>query len=155
MGVGDRLLLLVRDTQGAMPEESTTPELVERFQRYVEALTARDFDLVESFYAPDALFYGRAESFLEGRETIRSFLEDWFGVYREFVFECEEFRDLGNGVTFIVISQRGRLTDSAAWIPDRFALLITWTDGLIEKVTNFTDIDEARDAAEQGVQERR
>jgi ketosteroid isomerase-like protein len=137
-----------------MPDEPTTPDLAERFERYVEALNARDFDLVESFYAPDALFYGRAVSFLEGREAIRSFLEDWFGVYEEFGFEPAEFRDLGNGVTFSVISQRGRVADTAGWIPDRSAVVVTWTDGLIEKVTNFIDIDEARVAAERLAEER-
>ena len=135
-------------------KESTTPDLAERFERYVEALNARDFDLVEGFYAPDALFYGRAESFLEGREAIRGFLEDWFGVYVEFAIWCEEFRDLGNGVTFGVIGQHGRLADTAAWIPDRFAVVLTWIDGVIEKVTNFTDGDDARTAAEQLAQER-
>jgi ketosteroid isomerase-like protein len=137
-----------------MSKEFTTPDLAERFERYVEALNARDFDLVESFYAPDALFYGRAVSFLEGREAIRSFFEDWFGVYEEFAFEPEEFRDLGNGVTFSVISQRGRVADTAAWIPDRSAVVVTYSDGLIEKVTNFTDIDEARAAAERLAAER-
>jgi ketosteroid isomerase-like protein len=137
-----------------MTEESTTPDLAERFERYVEALNAREFDLVESFYAPDALFYGRAESFLEGRKAIRNFLEDWFGVYEQFAFEPEEFRDLGNGVLLSMISQRGRLADTAAWFPDRFAVVVTWTHGLIENVTNFTDADEARAAAERLAQER-
>jgi hypothetical protein len=137
-----------------MSKEFTTPDLAERFERYVEALNARDFDSVESFCASDVLFHGRAVSFLEGRETIHSFFEDWFCVYEEFAFEPEEFRDLGNGVTFNVISQRGRVADTAAWIPDSSTVVVTWTDGLIKKVTNFTDIDEARDAAEQLAKER-
>jgi ketosteroid isomerase-like protein len=143
-----------RDTSTRCPTSSRRPISLSVFERYVEALNARDFDLVESFYASDALFYGRAVSFLEGRETIRSFFEDWFGVYEEFAFEPEEFRDLGNGVTFNVISQRGRVADTAAWIPDSSAVVVTWTDGLIKKVTNFTDIDEGRDAAEQLAKER-
>jgi ketosteroid isomerase-like protein len=137
-----------------MAEESTTPDLAERFERYIAALNERDFDLVERFYASDALFYGRAASYLEGREAIRSFLEDWFGAYDEFAFEPEEFRDLGNGVAFSVIGQRGRLADSAAWIPDRFAVVFTWTDDLIETVTNFTDAEDARAAAERLAKER-
>jgi hypothetical protein len=76
-------------------------------------------------------------------------------MYEEFTFELEEFRDLGNGVTFSVISQRGRLADTTAWVPEeRSALVCTWMDGLIEKETNFTDIDEARAAAERLAQER-
>ena len=132
-----------------MPGESTTPDLAERFERYVEALNARDFDLVESFYAPDALFYGRAVSFLEGREAIRSFIAGWFGMYEEYAFEIEEFRDLGNGVALSVISQRGRLVGTDAWVHDRFAIAFTWADGLIEKLSNFTDADDALAAAER------
>ena len=39
-------------------------------------------------------------------------------MYEEFTFEIEEVHDLGNGVTFCVISQCGRLADTAAWIPE-------------------------------------
>jgi hypothetical protein len=58
-------------------------------------------------------------------------------------------------VTFSVISQGGRVADTAARIPEeRFALVFTWTDGLVEKETNFTDIDEGRAAAERLAEER-
>jgi ketosteroid isomerase-like protein len=139
-----------------MPDESTTPDLAERMERTVEAFNAGDFDLAASFYAPDALFYPRAAvGVLEGRDAIRSFFEDWHGMYEEFTFELKEFHDLGNGVTFCVISQGGRLADTAAWVPEeRSALVVTWTDGLIEKETNFTDIDEGRAAAERLAEER-
>jgi len=125
-------------------------------ERAVEAFNAGDFDLAASMYAPDALFYPRAAvGVLEGRETIRSFFEDWHGMYEEFTFEIEEVHELGNGVTFCVISQRGRLADTAVWIPqERSALVVTWADGLIEKETNFTDPSEARAAAERLAQER-
>jgi ketosteroid isomerase-like protein len=138
-----------------MPEESTTPDLAERMEGAVEAFNAGDFELATSFYAPDALFYPRAAvGVLEGREAIRSFIEDWHRMYEEFTFELKEFCDLGNGVSFSVISQRGRLADTAAWIPEeRSALVCTWTDGLIEKETNFTDIDEGRVAAERLAEE--
>jgi ketosteroid isomerase-like protein len=137
-------------------EEFTTPDLAERMKRAVEAFNAGDFDLAASMYAPAALFYPRAAvGVLEGRETIRSFFEDWHGMYEEFTFEIEEVHDLGNGVTFCVISQCGRLADTAAWIPqERSALVVTWADGLIEKETNFTDPSEARAAAERLAEER-
>jgi ketosteroid isomerase-like protein len=137
-------------------EESTTPDLAERTERMVEAFNAGDFDLAASFYAPDALFYPRAAvGVLEGREAIRSFFEDWHGTYEQFTFELKESRDLGNGVTFSVISQRGRLADTTAWVPEeRSAMVFTWADGLVEKETNFTDADEGRAAAERLAQER-
>jgi hypothetical protein len=139
-----------------MPAESTTPDLAERAERAVAAFNAGDFDLWASFYAADARFYPRAAvGVLEGREAIRSFIEDWFGTYEELTFEIEEFRDLGNGVTLSVISQHGRLADTIAWVPEeRSALVFTWANGLIEKETNYTDIDEARAAAERLAKER-
>ena len=138
-----------------MPEEARRPELAERWGRAVEAFNAGDFDLAASFYAPDALFYPRAAvGVLEGREAIRGFFEDWFGTYEELAFELEEFRDLGNGVTFSVLSQRGRLADTAGWLHDRFAAVVTWADGLIEKQMNFENAGDARAAAKHLAQER-
>jgi ketosteroid isomerase-like protein len=65
-----------------MSEESTTPDLVERVQRGVDATNARDFDAVMSFYAPDAVVVatGMSTSF-EGVAAIRRFFEDWIGSY--------------------------------------------------------------------------
>ena len=144
------------DNPRTMPEEARAPDLAERWERAVEAFNTGDFDLAASFYAPDALFYPRAAvGVLEGRQAIRSFLEDWFGTYEELTFgEIKEFRDLGNGVTFSVLSQRGRLADTAGWMHDRFALVVTWADGLIEKQMNFENADDARAAAEHLAQER-
>jgi len=39
-----------------MPEESTTPDLVELTRRNFEAANRRDFDAVLSFFAPDAVW---------------------------------------------------------------------------------------------------
>jgi hypothetical protein len=36
----------------------------------------------------------------------------------------------------------------------RFAAVTTWVDGLIERNTNYTDIDEARAGAERLAEER-
>jgi ketosteroid isomerase-like protein len=140
-----------------MSQESTTPDLAERLERMVEAFNAGDFDLSASFYSPDALFCPRAAvDVLEGREAIRSFFEDWRGMYEEFRLEAEEFLDLGNGVTFVVMSQGGRLAGTGAWVPEeRSALVFTWTDGLVENETNFSDADEGRAAAERLAEERR
>jgi ketosteroid isomerase-like protein len=46
----------VRDTQRTMPEESTTPALVERWRETNEAFVRRDFDATMSFFAPDAVW---------------------------------------------------------------------------------------------------
>lgn len=151
--VGDALPVL--DNPCTVPGESITPDLAERMRRSVEAFAAGDFDLAASFYAPDALFYPRAAvGVLEGREAIRSFFEEWHGMYDEFTFEVEEFRDLGNGVAFAVVAQGGRLADTAGWVRDRFALVFTGEGGLIVKETNFTHVGEGRAAAERLAEER-
>jgi ketosteroid isomerase-like protein len=60
-----------------MPDESTTPDLVELTRRTSEAANRRDLDAVASSFAEDAVFDGRAAgTFFEGRAAIRSFLED-------------------------------------------------------------------------------
>jgi len=129
-----------------MPGDSTTSDLTERMERSVEAFNAGDFDLAASFYASVGV--------LEGREAIRGFFEDWHGTYEDFTFELEEVRDLGNGVAFSVVRQGGRLAGAAGRIHDRFALVFTWADGLVQTETNFTDIDEARAAAQQLAEQR-
>jgi ketosteroid isomerase-like protein len=42
-----------------MPEEPTTPDLVERLQRFIDATNAADFDAMASFYAHDAVYDAR------------------------------------------------------------------------------------------------
>jgi hypothetical protein len=66
----------------------------------------------------------------------------------------EEFCDLGNGVTLTVWRQKGRPLDSIGWVQIRFAGVSIWADGLIERLTTYTDIDEARAAAERLAEER-
>jgi ketosteroid isomerase-like protein len=50
--------------------------------------------------------------------------------------------------------QRGRPPDSTGWVELRYAAVYTWRDGLIERATQYSDIDEARAAAERLAQER-
>ena len=68
--------------------------------------------------------------------------------------ELVEFRDLGNGMTFSVISQRGRLPGSTGWVRTRYAAVTTWVDALIGRTMRYPDIDEGRDAAERLAKER-
>ena len=67
---------------------------------------------------------------------------------------AEEIRDLGDGVTFAVILQRGRVVGSSGSVQLRYASVAEWIDGLIVHNTTYTDIDEARAAAERLAQER-
>jgi ketosteroid isomerase-like protein len=63
--------------------------------------------------------------------------------------------ELGSGVTLGAFLVRGRLAGSSGLVELRYAGVTTWTDGLIDWVTTYFDIDEARAAAERLAKERR
>src|SRR5262245_40013490 len=123
-----------------MPEESTTPDLVELAQRLTDAAKARDIETIMSVYAPDAVF-DISETFgvFEGRAAMRGFFEEWYGAYDEYELEVEEIRDLGAGVALGVVVHRGRPRGTTAWVRFRNATVDTWVDGLIERSTNYLD----------------
>ena len=137
-----------------MPEESTTPDLVELLGRAIEAANRRDLDAVASSFAEDATFDGRGlGDRFEGRAAIRSFLENWFGTYEELEFGLEEARDLGHGVVFAVVVQNGRPAGSAAHVRQREGWVFVWVRDLIARLTIY-EVDEARAAAERLAGER-
>ena len=136
-------------------EESTTPDLVQLVRRLEEAANRLDFDAVMSFYAPDAVWEGRASGMtFEGRTAIRGFWEDMTVAYEEVELQPQEILDFGNGVIFAVERISGRLIGSTGRVEYRYALVAVWEEGLIVRVTIYSDIDEARSAAERLAQER-
>src|SRR2546421_8344572 len=136
-----------------MSEESTTPDLVELVRGLVGALDPCDLDPFLSFHAPDAVLAAAVGRF-EGVAAIRGFLEDWLANYEEFAVTLEEVRDLGNGVTFSVIRQQGRLVGSSGDVQLRQPIVDVWVDGVIARAVTGPDIDEARAAAERLAEER-
>jgi SnoaL-like domain len=136
-----------------MPEESTTPDLVERVRGMVGALDRCDVGTAVGLRAPDAVLEAAVGRF-EGVAAVRGFLEDWLGNYEDFGVTLEEVRDLGNGVTFSVILQHGRLVGSSGHVQLRNAMVDVWVDGVIARTITGPDIDEARAAAERLAEER-
>jgi ketosteroid isomerase-like protein len=138
-----------------MPDESTTPDLAAA-RRSTEAFNRRDFDAALAVLAPDPVwdFSSIGMGVFEGREAIRGFCEDWLGTYEDYEQVTEELRDLGNGVIFGVSRQGGRPQGSSGLVALRYAGVGTWRDGLLERLTLYTDIDEARAAAERLAEER-
>jgi ketosteroid isomerase-like protein len=136
-------------------QEPTTPHLA-LLQRQREALGRRDLEAVSATYTPDAVIDASPVGgvVFEGRDAIRGFFADWLGPYGEYELEGEDFRDFGNGVTFGVVGSRGRPTGGSGWVETRFASVVTWAGGLIEKTTFYSDSDEARAAAERLAKER-
>jgi len=139
-----------------MSEESTTQDLITIVHRSVEAMNRRDVDTLASFFALDAVWdlspmglgtYGP-------RPAIRAFLEEWIGSYEWFELVLEEVVGLAGGVVFAVVVQHGRLPGSGGELDMRYASVNSGVDGRFERVTNYTDINEARAAAERLAEER-
>jgi integrase len=145
-----------RDTAHIMTEESTTPDLEERWRRAVEAFARGNSDEAAAAYAGRAVFdlSRLGIGIFEGREAIRGLFADWVEPYEEYQAECEEFRDLGNGVSFAVLLHGGRPRGSDGFVDVRHSYTMTWRHGLIERFTVYADIDEARAAAERLAEER-
>jgi ketosteroid isomerase-like protein len=139
----------------AVTGESTTSDLVERVRRLTRAANRLDFDAAMSFYAPDAVWEGRASGMtLEGRTAIRGFWEDVTVAYEEFEWRSGEILDLGNGVVFGVARASGCPVGGTGRVELHVAIVAVWEEGLIVRETIYNDIDEARAAAERLAKER-
>jgi ketosteroid isomerase-like protein len=142
-----------------MSEESTTPDLVELVHGAFEAASRGDVDALMAFYAPDAVTDGTRTigGTWRGRAAIRGLAEDWRGAYEEVEWAAEELVDLGNGVVFTVVSQKGRPVGVGGYVQQREGWVSAWVDDLIASVTYYpeADIDEARADAERLAEERR
>jgi ketosteroid isomerase-like protein len=139
-----------------MSQESTTREPVELTRRIYEAADAGDFDAMMLLFRPDAVWDqpDGIETF-EGVTAIRRFVEDWQGSYEEYDAEVEDIVDFGNGVTFAVSVQKGRLAGSGSDVSIRFPAIFTWAEGLIVRMSSYGDVDEARAAAERLAESKR
>jgi len=139
-----------------MPEESSTPDLIDVLRRLDEAMNRGDIDAVMAFYAPDAVWdmsEGGLGAF-EGVAAIRTFFGEWASNYEEIAFDTREIRYLGGGVSLSVVDQRARPRGSKGQVAFRFAAVTVWAEGLILRSTGYNDIDEARAAAERLAEER-
>ena len=139
-----------------MPEKSTTTDLEQRIREWVEAVNRRDWDGYFKIFSPDVIWDTSALGMgvFEGRDSIRTGFEDYLEAFEEYEVRLDEFHDLGNGVTLFVAFDRARPKGSSAFLEDRFADLAIWADGLIERATTYTDIDQARADAERLAEER-
>jgi ketosteroid isomerase-like protein len=139
-----------------MSHESTTPDLAAAFQRGLDAIGRRDWDAAMTVYRPDAVWDMSAGGLgvFEGTDAIRGFFEDWWAAYEDFEQSLEQFRELHNGITLAVALARAHLRSAAGVIELRYATVTTWTGGLIERNTLYTDIPDAGVAAERLAGER-
>jgi ketosteroid isomerase-like protein len=139
-----------------MAEESTTSDLVAIARRGNEAASRRDIDGMMSIWGSEPVWdlSPMGLGAYEGVAAIRGFFEDWLGSYDEFEMAEEELVDLGGGVTFGVFVQRGRPTGSSGEVTIRYGSVGVWDAGNLVRVTQYSDIAEARTAAERLAEER-
>jgi ketosteroid isomerase-like protein len=142
--------------ESAVSQESTPPELDERVRQGLESLGRRDFDGFMSAWAPDAMWDLNAWGIgtFEGLTAIRRFAEDWLGNYEEYLAEPEQILDLGNDVAFVAYREVARPMGSQGRLERRQACVVLERQGLIERMTMYADLGEARAAAEQVAEER-
>jgi hypothetical protein len=81
--------------------------------------------------------------------------ESWLDAFEESANVFEELVDLGNGVMFAAALMRGQPVGSVAQAQLRWTVVIVWSDGMIERFTPYTSIDEAHAADERLAEERR
>jgi ketosteroid isomerase-like protein len=110
-----------------------------------------------SFYAADAVWDASpwGMGVYEGQAAVRAFFDDWGSSYTGMQWKAEEIRNLGNGVIFAVILQKGQVVGSSGSVQLRYASIAEWSDGLIARNTTYTDIDKARAVAERLAESRR
>jgi ketosteroid isomerase-like protein len=140
-----------------MPEESTTPDLVELTRAFFESMDRDwDLDVLEDFFAPgvvwDLSHLGLGTC--EGWAAIREFLEGWWASWEDHHHKIEEVYDLGHGVTFVVVWEDGRPVGSDGRVQARHGDVTEWVRDKIVRLTTSYDIDEARAAAERLAEER-
>jgi ketosteroid isomerase-like protein len=144
-----------RDTCREMPEESTAPDLVERWRQAAEAAYHGDLDPTMGIFAPDAVWEVQPLGISHrGAPAIRSFLEDWLGSYDNYEDDQEEGLDLGNGVVFVVSRLHARPVGSPGGVQERWSFTVLFVAGMVVRVTGRNDIDQAREAAERLAEER-
>jgi len=134
-----------------MPEESTTPELVELTREAFEAAGRHDPDALMGFYAPDVELdlSDLALGTFDGVAAVRSMFQDWWGTWGEHVIEAEKILDLGDGVVFCPVREDGRLVGSDRHVEHRLGYVFLFVEGLVASQAIYRDIDEARTAAER------
>jgi ketosteroid isomerase-like protein len=139
-----------------MSEESATPDLVQLTRRAFGFAKVRDWDGVVSFYGPDTDWDMTPAGLgkYNGPAVLQRFFEDWTSSYKEWEIELEEVHDLGNGMILAIAVQHGRSGPRASWVTLRFATIARWVDGRVARITGYTDIDEARAAAERLAEEQ-
>jgi len=140
-----------------MSGESTTPDPAALTRGALEAAQGGDVDALMRFYGPNSIWdlSPMGLGIYQGPVAIRGFYEDWFGSWEDFELELHEgVLDFGDGVTLAVLRQKARPVGVTGHVRLSYASVNEWAEGVVVRVTNYPDIDEARAAAERLAEER-
>jgi hypothetical protein len=138
-----------------MSDESARPGLADLMRAAIEA---QGVDETMRFFGPASVYdlSVMGVRVFEGYAAIRGLLDDWGSSYDDEADEAEEITEFGNGVVLADIRGTARPAGSPTGVQvtaRRYAVAV-WADDLIERVTIYRDIDEARGAAERLAAER-
>jgi ketosteroid isomerase-like protein len=117
-----------------------------------------DFDAALAGYAPDAVWdasrIGMGVGVIEGVAAIRRLLIDFYRRFDDPKVEVTGLHDLGNGIVFVLLTSEGRIPGGEGVVTEHAAHIYESVDGLVVRVVDYRDIDEARAGAEQLAKER-
>jgi ketosteroid isomerase-like protein len=140
-----------------MPEESTTPDLVELTSVFFETMDRDwDFGSLAGFFASDAV-WDLSDSHIgiyEGVAAIGDFLMGYWATWEDHHHEIEAIHNFGHGVLLVAVREDGCLKGSEARVQARHLQVFEWEQRKIARITGYPDIDDARAAAERLAQER-
>jgi ketosteroid isomerase-like protein len=126
-------------------------ENVELFRRGADAWDRGDLDELLALYDAEAeLDFVRFEGWVErpvfrGRAAIRAFFEQWREAFADYRYEVERYVDAGERV-LALCSQSGAGPGSTGLAMMRLAQIATFKDGLIVRMENYSDREQALDA---------
>jgi ketosteroid isomerase-like protein len=131
---------------------------VELVRLSTNAVNARDLNTAMQLYAPQVVVdVSRTVGIpVEGRDALRSLLEDWLAGYDELEYSWEEMVDLGDGVVFAIVLRSARPVGTTGYVSNREGWVSVLDNGLCVRLVVYprTEIDEARAAAERLTKER-
>jgi ketosteroid isomerase-like protein len=116
------------------------------------ATNERDWRRAMEYYADDVVLVVHPDAFLEqgtyeGREAVGEWFGNWFKMFeRDYHFEIEEARDLGD-VVLLIASHRGRGRASGIEVSGQTGYLYTVRAGKIVRAELYRGPDEAIAAA--------
>ena len=137
-----------------MPEDPTPLDPVEIARAGFEAFARGDFDGAVGFFTPNAVWEMVGGETFEGTQAIRGFMEDFCGHFERFGVDVEEIRAFSDVVLFVVNTMWGRPLNSTVEVRQRGGFVYEIEDRLAVRCTAYSNVDEARAAAERLAEER-